>query len=91
MNYSSIYAPQIDYSNIYEPQVDYSNIYTPESDQSNIYVINQDLVDHHRTSLYESIHSSANSGSSLLIVKDDDGNVISIINANEIKNKKNNF
>ena len=82
MDYSNIFTPQSDYTNIYTPRADYSDIYTPKSDRSDIYTLNRDLIDSHNPSLYESIHSNENNSNSLLIVKDKEGNIISIIHLN---------
>lgn len=87
-DYSNIIIPQSEYFNIYTPQMDYSNIYTPYADQSNIYTLNQDLIDFHHPSLYQSIHSNENNSGSLLIILDEKGNVISVINLNNDENNK---
>ena len=86
------YSPQIYYPDVYSSQTDNSSIYTPESAQSNIYTLNEDLVDFHHSSLYESIHSEeSNSNNSLLIVVDSQGDIISIIRLNnEAENKQQN-
>ena len=90
---NNITSPQIIYPDTYYPQMDNSNIYTPKSDQSNIYSLNQDLIDFHHPSLYESIHSKeSNDNNSILIVLDDQGNIISVIQLNnESNNKQQNF
>lgn len=87
-DYSNLYSIQRDYSNTNSVQRDYSNILTPAPDQSDIYAFNGDLIDSHNPSLYESIHSNENNGS-LLIVKNDAGKIISIINLNGEEIKQN--
>ncbi|MEJ2615611.1 MAG: hypothetical protein P8Z35_11675 [Ignavibacteriaceae bacterium] len=89
----NIYSPQILYQNTYSPQTDNSNIYTPKADQSNIYTLDQDLIDSHHPSLYESIHSQENNdNNSLLIVVDNQGNIISVIQLNnEAKNNQRDY
>ncbi len=91
--FHNIYTPQMFYQNIYSPQMDKSNIYTPKADQSYIYTLNQDLIDFQHNSLYESIHSTeSNDNNSLLIVKDNKGNVISAIQlTNDAKNKQHDY
>lgn len=89
----NLYTPQKLFSNLYSPKGDYSNIYTPQDNQSNIYTLNQDMIDSHNPSLYESINSKENNdNNSLLIVEDNQGNIISVIQLNnETENNQQNY
>lgn len=76
-----IYSPELYYPDFYSPGINDASIYTPKADQSNIYTLNQDLIDFHHPSLYESIHSNEGNNS-LIIVLDKKGNVLSVIRLN---------
>ncbi len=81
------------YYDILRLEADNSDIYIPEADKSSIFTLNQDLIDFHHPSLYESIQTNqSNNSNSLLIVKDEKGTVKSVIHIkSSIRNKKNNF